>query len=261
MKRIPLNSFFVVLVSQLIVISILYFIPSELIQEFNLSLVLFLASLSTFVVFFMGLRGAFLLLAPAITVGGIFIIYFPDVIPSWFLLTGFLILASLHLPAIWTHVPYYPTPADVDAKILSLIPKQSSSLYKIYFADFGCGTGRLLYKLAKSRPDVQFYGAELSLLPYLAAKVRSFSTKNLTVELKSFWKINFNQFDVIYTFLSPAPMAQLGEKIASELKINGLLISNSFQIPNSNTINLNEQQITVDDQLKGGTLYLYKRKN
>jgi hypothetical protein len=259
MNRIPLNSFLIVLLSQLIVVTILYFIPSELMKDFNLWLVLSLASVSTLVAFFFGLRGAFLFLAPAITIGGIFIVYFPSIIPSWFLLAGFLFLASLHLPAVWTHVPYYPTPEDIDSKILEFIPTKSEQNKTIYFADLGCGTARLLLSLARARPDVEFYGVELSFVPYLISKIRSFFVKNLTIEIKSFWKLDFSKFDVIYTFLSPAPMEQLGKKSCVELKPDAILVSNTFRIPNSCLGSLKESSIVVNDQLKGGTLYIYKR--
>ncbi|HSX69654.1 MAG TPA: class I SAM-dependent methyltransferase, partial [Pseudomonas sp.] len=38
-------------------------------------------------------------------------------------------------------------------------------------------------------------------------------------------------YDVVYCFLSPAPMAELWTKARSEMRPGSLLISNSFEIP------------------------------
>jgi hypothetical protein len=157
--------------------------------------------------------------------------------PPWILFTIFIFLFSLHLPAVWTHVPYYPTPVSVDDSLIELF--NSNSGYST-FVDLGCGNGRLLSKLATKFPEHQFFGYEISVLPFLIAKVRTISQKNVQIHFASFWSISLSNFDIIYAFLSPAVMQKLGEKVKKEKSGKSIFVSNSFHIPESAGIKVHE---------------------
>jgi hypothetical protein len=45
------------------------------------------------------------------------------------------------------------------------------------------------------------------------------------------WNIDLSEFDVVYAFLSPAPMERLFEKVRREMKPGSIFISNSFMVP------------------------------
>jgi hypothetical protein len=45
------------------------------------------------------------------------------------------------------------------------------------------------------------------------------------------WRERLNDYDVVYTFLSPAPMPQVWEKAVAEMKSGSLFITNSFPVP------------------------------
>lgn len=150
-------------------------------------------------------------------------------LPQIFLAASALILLFLYLPTLWTRVPYYPTSFATYAKLSDLISTGQAKT----FIDLGCGSASLLIYLARRHPQVKFKGVEISALPLLISKVRAHLSglQNLEVSGESFWKIDLSQFDIIYAFLSPAPMPELWQKIRQEKGENALFISNTFEAP------------------------------
>jgi hypothetical protein len=47
----------------------------------------------------------------------------------------------------------------------------------------------------------------------------------------SFWDGDLGRYDVVFAFLSPAVMAELGEKVRREMRPGSLFISSSFPVP------------------------------
>ncbi len=60
-------------------------------------------------------------------------------------------------------------------------------------------------------------------------------------------------YDVVYAFLSPAPMPRLWEKAGIEMAPGAMLISNSFVVPDVAPVAV----ITVDDR-RATRLYVYR---
>ncbi|MDP3440867.1 MAG: class I SAM-dependent methyltransferase, partial [Azonexus sp.] len=54
---------------------------------------------------------------------------------------------------------------------------------------------------------------------------------NISWRWEDMWQVRLDDFDVVYAFLSPAPMPRLWEKIQAEMKPGSLFISNSFPVP------------------------------
>jgi hypothetical protein len=192
----------------------------------------------------------FSLLASALPLG----VYILAVIelPPWMLFTVFVFFFAMHLPALWTHVPYYPSPTSVDAALIDLIIQQGCA----HVVDLGCGNGRLLSVLAKRFPEVTFYGCEISLFPYLVAKVRTILLPNVRVYFRSMWRMPLGDFDLIYAFLSPAVMGSVGSKVRQEKKLGSLFVSNSFPVPES--IAWQAARIIELGQERGEVLYCYQ---
>lgn len=140
-----------------------------------------------------------------------------------------LFFATVHLPALWTRIPYYPTPRETYDLILKELPENGT----FTFIDIGCGVGDLLAYLARERPNGNFIGVEVALFPYLASKVKSLRHKNMAVSFKSFWRLHFQDYDYIYAFLSPAPMINLWNKVKEEKRPEAIFFSNSFEAPSS----------------------------
>lgn len=169
-------------------------------------------------------------------------------VPSYVFLLLALCIAAFHLPAVWSRVPYYPTPREVYEAISNVIPGDTSSK----FLDIGCGMGGLLVYLANRHPNAIVEGVEISLAPYIVSKLKSLFYPNLYVRYCSFWEIDFSGYDLVYAFLSPAPMSKIRVKLKNQFP-NLAFISNSFPITE-----MSGQELVVSP-LKGGVLYIYRK--
>lgn len=145
--------------------------------------------------------------------------------PSWWL-TGFIALLVVFWRTDVSRVPLYLSSLAAARVLESLLPRNPC-----FVLDAGCGDGRTLRHLARSRPDCEFVGIEHAPLTWLYAKVRAVPLPNLQVRRGDFWKAPFTPYDLVYAFLSPAPMADLWTKAAREMRPGTLLVSNSFEIP------------------------------
>ena len=122
------------------------------------------------------------------------------------------------------------------------------------FLDVGCGTARVVARLARSARNGRFEGIECAPLPWLYARLRTLTAgPNCAVHLGDFWKRDLSRYDVVYAYLSPVPMAQLWQKARREMKPGSLLISNSFAVPGAEAGDV----IALDD-LWGSSLHVYR---
>jgi hypothetical protein len=142
--------------------------------------------------------------------------------PDWFL-AAFLLLALTSIGAVLTRVPLYLSSPRASEELALRIPKQGSLI------DLGCGLGGPLARVNKQRPDALLAGVETAPLNWLLAKIRLFGRAN--IRLGSLWNADLSTYDIVYAYLSPAPMARLWEKARNEMKPGSLLISNTFSIP------------------------------
>jgi hypothetical protein len=76
-----------------------------------------------------------------------------------------------------------------------------------------------------------FSGCEIAPLPAWVARVRAAVAGRFRAGQGDFWTLDLSDYDVIYAFLSPAPMQALWEKVTREARPGTLLISNSFGVP------------------------------
>ena len=54
---------------------------------------------------------------------------------------------------------------------------------------------------------------------------------NVNIHYGDFWPRHLGEFDVVYAFLSPAPMPALWAKAVREMRPGSLLVSNTFTVP------------------------------
>lgn len=149
-----------------------------------------------------------------------------EIAPIWYLL-GLLFLFLLLPGAFKDRVPLYLSGQGTQKTLLGLLPREPQAR----FLDLGCGPGQLLAELAKARPDVVFHGVESSPLLCLLAWWRLRPLSNVQVFWGSFWKLDLSEYDLVYAFLSPAPMERLWQQASTSMKPGSRLISNSFAIP------------------------------
>ncbi len=148
--------------------------------------------------------------------------------PAWWFLTAFLLLLLINWNSIRERVPLYLTGATTCRHLsrrLATLPED------FRFVDLGCGLGGTLVYLARDYPRASLVGVETAPLTFLLAWLRCLPCRNCTVRYRSLWREDLTRYDVVYCFLSPAPMTELWGKARREMRPGSLLISNSFEIP------------------------------
>lgn len=159
-----------------------------------------------------------------------------DIDPLWFL-AGFALLAVTSLGSIRTRVPLYLSSDRAVTEVAGRLPARSG----IRFVDLGCGLGGMLAGLADERGDVELCGVEMAPLNWLVSKLRL--GRRASIRFGSLWQTDLSRYDVVYAYLSPAPMAELWQKVQREMRPGSLFISNSFAVPGAEpdqTVELND---------------------
>jgi hypothetical protein len=148
-------------------------------------------------------------------------------LPGWVWPVALLALLLVYGGGVLTRVPLYNSNHAAWEALLALLPAQPARL-----VDLGAGLGGPLCFLARERPDCFFHGVEASPLTCLAAWIRALPFRaNCRIRWGSLWREELCDYDVVYAFLSPAPMPELWTKAAREMKPGSLLVSNTFTVP------------------------------
>lgn len=147
-----------------------------------------------------------------------------DIEPVWYL-AAFLILALSSLGSISTRVPLFLTSQRAVEALAQRLPSSPG----LRLVDLGCGLGGPLAGLARLRPDLLLHGVEAAPLNWLVSRLRL--DGRARVRLGSLWDEDLSRYDIVYAYLSPAPMARLWAQARRQMRPGTLLISNSFEIP------------------------------
>ncbi len=152
--------------------------------------------------------------------------------PAWVYLALFLALALTYWSTLRTRVPLYLSNAGTWRAVAALLPAPQAGR-SVRFADLGSGLGGLLCHLAAARPDLEFEGLELAPLPAWLSQIRVAlaGRRNVRIRWGSFWSRDLGDFDVVFAFLSPVPMAELFAKVQREMRSGTLFVSCAFEVP------------------------------
>lgn len=174
-----------------------------------------------------------------------------DIPPTWFL-AAFLALLVIYWSTFRTQVPLYLSSNKVCPALEALLPAQRQ---EFSFMDIGSGMGGVLVNLAKAHPDGRFYGVETAPLPFLASwlRIKMGGYRNCQIQWRSLWACDLSQYDIVFAYLSPAPMERLWQKARNEMRAGSLFISNTFAVPGQPP----QDTITLDD-LHGSILYIWR---
>jgi hypothetical protein len=127
-----------------------------------------------------------------------------------------------------TRVPLYLSNAAAVRALRELLPVDRA----IAFLDIGAGTGTVVDAIAISHPLATVQGVERAPLPFLIAWLRALAGgRRFGVRWGNLWETDLSDADVVYAYLSPAPMAALWEKARAEMRPGSMLVSFRFVIP------------------------------
>lgn len=170
--------------------------------------------------------------------------------PAWIHPAFLLGLLLVFGGGVLTRVPLYNSSHAAWRTLLELLPTGKGRA----MVDLGAGLGGPLVFLARQRPDMRFTGVEASPITWLAAWLRAGRVRaNCRMRCGSLWKLQLGEFDIVYAFLSPAPMQELWAKARREMKPGALLVSNTFRIPDA----VPEREIPLPDR-RDARLLLYR---
>lgn len=187
----------------------------------------------------MGLRGGWLVfqaLAP-LSMWGLHAL----ALPSWLIGLLLIALAAVFWNAAGERVPLYLSNPTTRQALLDVMPPGRGRR----FVDLGCGLGGPTLALAAMRPDSTFVGVESAPVPFLLAKSRQILSRrdNARIVYGDIWQVDLSAYDIVYVFLSPAPMTRLYRKARAEMRPGSLLVSNSFAVPGEDA----DEVLVLDD--------------
>ncbi len=195
-------------------------------------------------------------------------------LPSWWFLLQFIFPTSMYwalnanitplvslgiFVAIWlffsnsfkNRVPLYLTNSVTREALLPTIEGREEAK----FLDLGSGLGGNVVFMSQQNQVAQSVGVETAPMPYLVSKLYTFFAGG-EIWAKDLWKMELNEFDVVYAFLSPEPMEALWQKVLAEMPINSLFISNSFAVPD-----IEASEIWALPDQRETHLYLYNLRD
>jgi hypothetical protein len=171
-------------------------------------------------------------------------------VPAWLFPLALAALLLVNVGGIFSRAPLYNSGPAAWEALASFVPERGA----FKFIDLGSGLGGAMAYIADNRPNAVLLGAEASPFSWLVGRLRTRRhSARCAVRFGSIWKIDTSDADLVYAFLSPAPMAELWAKVRREMRPGALFISHSFEVPGVNPM----QRIPLPGR-KGAALLVYR---
>lgn len=170
-------------------------------------------------------------------------------LPSWLYLLTLLVLIVVFWGTAKGDVPLFLSSSAVAETMISLVKQENADS----FVELGAGLGSVVVPLAKRLFLLNITAIERAPLPWLILRWRCRLLTNVTVQNKSLWDCDLANQNLVFAFLSPLFMDQLGEKVRREMHPGSLFVSSSFSVPDWHP----ESVIQLSDRRKT-KLYCYR---
>ncbi len=148
-------------------------------------------------------------------------------LPMLFILAIILFLA-IGLPGL-LFAPWVPTKRRDFDRVNALMEIEPG----MHVMDLGCGTGGVLFELAKRHPRATFEGIEFSFVLYLVCITRQLihNRPNVRFRLGNLLTADISKADRIYLFGTPKGLTErVKDKLKSQAKAEVRIISYCFEI-------------------------------
>ncbi len=153
-------------------------------------------------------------------------------IPSWAYLVCFVLTYALYKNVGAERVPLYLSNQTTWLALEELL--EGADIEDNAFIDLGSGLGGTITYLGGKNLKWKFEGVESAPLVFIISWLRILISGqardkgNVSVHFGDMWGVNLNKYNIVYAFLSPAPMVRLLEKAKNEMRPGGIFVSNSF---------------------------------
>ncbi len=144
--------------------------------------------------------------------------------PLWALFI-FIVLWLVFKNAVVERVPLYLTNSITRQALKQMVRGQQA----VRFIDLGCGLGTNVFFMQSLANVARAVGVETALMPYWIARLQAWF-KPGEIRRQDLWQVNLADYDLVYAFLSPEPMAKLWQKAQNEMRPGARLVSNSFAL-------------------------------
>lgn len=148
-------------------------------------------------------------------------------------------------------VPFVRTPKQA----VVALAKSGLITEKDLVFDLGAGDGKFLQELVKAT-GCRAEGFEISPFFWFFGEIRAAFSSRWKMRLQNFLNIDLSEPTIIFSFLAPAGLPTLSQKLKNEVKPGTLIISYGFELKDF------ALQQTIDpkpENPKGSKLYIYKK--
>ena len=151
-------------------------------------------------------------------------VFFMFSLPAWVYLCVVVVMTLVFWGTVRGDVPLFLSSSDVALTVIALMEEENVKK----FADLGAGIGSVALPVAKEFSQLHVDAWERAPIPWLISVLRGKRLANYTATRRNLFDANFADYDVIFAFLSPRVMPELGEQLKKTMRKGTLFISSSF---------------------------------
>ncbi|MSU45056.1 MAG: class I SAM-dependent methyltransferase [Candidatus Zambryskibacteria bacterium] len=152
-----------------------------------------------------------------------------------------------------THAPFVPVPKEIEKEIVSNLNLNNDSV----LFDLGCGDARILTEASLEYPMIKAVGVEIAFLPFLLAKFKTRSYKNITIKREDIFRTDLKDATHVFLYLYPKVINRLIHNIKAQCKPGTTIVSCDFELDNYKPSKVIDLQNINPNSKRGKKLFIY----